>query len=107
MIVELEINGARLVISGDNLAVSVTDADRPSVCRSTEQQSGADILNNWFKAVRGRQAALAEALGITRAAIPQWHEVPADKLVSVERITGIDRRVLRPDLFEGMSESPS
>lgn len=63
---------------------------------------GIEVLDEWLKAVRGRAGILADALNITRAAIPQWREVPADKLVAVERVTGIKRQVLRPDLFEGM-----
>jgi DNA-binding transcriptional regulator YdaS (Cro superfamily) len=65
--------------------------------------TGIDALTAWMKAIRGRASELADALGITHAAIPQWREVPADKLRAVERVTGIKRQILRPDLFEGMS----
>jgi DNA-binding transcriptional regulator YdaS (Cro superfamily) len=46
--------------------------------------------------------ALAKALGITRSAIYGWRVVPAERVVEVERITGISRKRLRPDLYDGM-----
>jgi hypothetical protein len=42
---------------------------------------------------------LARALGITHGAVNQWRRVPAERVVAVERITGIPREVLRPDVF--------
>lgn len=59
-------------------------------------------LITWIKAERGRLSALASALGITPAAIPQWKAVPADKLLAVEEHTGISRVDLRPDLYAGL-----
>lgn len=168
MIIELEINGARVIICGDNLSVNVTQDEvkreivthrvvggamptaeqiknlrkrlaltqsgfsqlmkvsQGTVCRwesGTDEPHGeaavrlADMisasnpadkafgivaLRDWLKAGHGRQSALAEALDITTAAIPQWREVPADKLLKVERVTGISRKVFRPDLYEGL-----
>ena len=53
-----------------------------------------------FLSRRGAKADLARALGITHAAVRQWSErVPADRVVDVERITGIPREALRPDLY--------
>jgi hypothetical protein len=44
-------------------------------------------------------ARLARALiGITPQAISQWRQVPAERVLEVERVTGINREVLRPDL---------
>lgn len=170
MIIELEINGARVIISGDNLTVNLTQddnakaglvaqravenrlptpeeikalrkrlmltqsgfaqmlrvvqpmiskwelgTDRPtgdvairlasmvSEANEASGSTGLAALREWIKADRGRQTALAKAIDITTAAIPQWREVPADKLIAVERITGIKRQILRPDLFEGMA----
>lgn len=42
---------------------------------------------------------LAQPLGITVSAISQWARVPLKRVADVERITGIARAVLRPDLF--------
>lgn len=44
---------------------------------------------------------LGRRLGISHAAISQWDNVPAHRLVDVERVTGISREQLRPDLFRG------
>lgn len=45
---------------------------------------------------------LAGELSITRGAISQWDVVPAERVIEIERITNINRIVLRPDLYEGM-----
>lgn len=44
-------------------------------------------------------AALARDLNITRGAIHQWKQVPAQRVIEVEAATGISREVLRPDLY--------
>ena len=44
---------------------------------------------------------LARHLGISRQAIAFWDIVPADRLIDVERVTGIARKALRPDLYQG------
>jgi len=54
-----------------------------------------------IRAERGLQARLARGLGITTAAVAKWQRVPEDRLVAVERISGISRDKLRPDLFKG------
>jgi DNA-binding transcriptional regulator YdaS (Cro superfamily) len=46
----------------------------------------------------GGVRALAAALGITPASVCEWPYIPIDRLVAVERLTGIDRAKLRPDL---------
>lgn len=43
---------------------------------------------------------LAELIGITRQGIWQWRRIPAERVVEVERATGIPRQELRPDLYE-------
>jgi DNA-binding transcriptional regulator YdaS (Cro superfamily) len=47
----------------------------------------------------GGLRALARALGISQTSLAQWRRVPAERLVQVEAVTGIDRAVLRPDLY--------
>lgn len=47
----------------------------------------------------GGIAHLAEKLGIARQAIYQWSRIPAERVVDVERITGVSRTELRPDIF--------
>lgn len=43
--------------------------------------------------------ALAKAVGRTRSAISQWKRVPLEHVQKLEQETGIDRAVLRPDVY--------
>ena len=50
----------------------------------------------------GTQQALADALGIRSPSISEWKgrgRVPAERVLDVERITGLSRHDLRPDVF--------
>jgi len=42
---------------------------------------------------------LAELLNCTRQAIYQWDRVPADRVLEIERLAGVSRHDLRPDLY--------
>jgi DNA-binding transcriptional regulator YdaS (Cro superfamily) len=42
---------------------------------------------------------LARILGISHQAILQWDKVPAERMLEIEKLTGIARERLRPDLF--------
>lgn len=46
-----------------------------------------------------RAAHLASALGITAQAINGWERVPHTRVLEVEKITGVPRHRLRPDLY--------
>jgi DNA-binding transcriptional regulator YdaS (Cro superfamily) len=48
----------------------------------------------------GGLAQLAAELGIARQAIYQWKRIPVDRVVEIERLTGVSRTELRPDIFE-------
>ncbi len=52
-----------------------------------------------FGAKRGLISRLARELEITPGAVSQWARVPASRVLDVERITGISRHELRPDIF--------
>jgi DNA-binding transcriptional regulator YdaS (Cro superfamily) len=47
------------------------------------------------------QRELAKQFGVLAPAICKWEQrrVPADRVLDVERVTGISRHVLRPDIF--------
>jgi DNA-binding transcriptional regulator YdaS (Cro superfamily) len=63
----------------------------------------ADALREACRRV-GNQAALATALGRTRAAISRWlaQQVPAEVCPDIERLTGVRCEDLRPDVSWGV-----
>lgn len=42
---------------------------------------------------------LGRELGISRQAVEQWRMVPPGRVLAVERLTGISRYDLRPDIY--------
>jgi DNA-binding transcriptional regulator YdaS (Cro superfamily) len=57
-------------------------------------------------ALERAKAALKGNTGLARAlteispqAISQWKKVPAERVLDVERVTGIPRHELRPDIY--------
>jgi TorA maturation chaperone TorD len=47
----------------------------------------------------GGVGALAQKIGISQPSVSNWSKVPADRVISVEAVTGVARDVLRPDLY--------
>jgi TorA maturation chaperone TorD len=47
----------------------------------------------------GGVGALARKIGISQPSVSSWPRVPAERVLSVESATGIDRAILRPDLY--------
>ena len=58
----------------------------------------AEGLRQAIQAVRFK-SVLARGLGIKPQAVDQWKRVPGERVLDVERITGVSRHVLRPDIF--------
>ena len=56
-------------------------------------------LDEAVKAVGG-VSELARKIGISQPSVSNWTRVPAERVPIVEAVTGVDRKVLRPDLFE-------
>ena len=54
----------------------------------------------------GGGAALGRALKLKRQAVYQWKRVPSHQVLEVERITGLPRHRLRPDLYPAPNEAP-
>ena len=57
-------------------------------------------------AVEGK-ASLARELGLKKKALKTWDIVPGERVLAVERCTGVPRNVLRPDLFVGYRRRPN
>jgi TorA maturation chaperone TorD len=49
----------------------------------------------------GGVAALARLLGIAQPSVSNWTRVPAERVITVETLTGVSRDILRPDLYRG------
>lgn len=52
-----------------------------------------------IRSQRGLMNQIARELKIGLASVSKWRRIPADRVVDVERITGIPRERLRPDLY--------
>src|SRR5262249_44490075 len=55
--------------------------------------------------VAGGVSELARKIGISQPSISNWTRVPADRVRAVEAATGVNRTVLRPDLFQNGAEA--
>lgn len=49
--------------------------------------------------VIGGGRALGRLLGLSHSAVRQWQRVPAERVLDVERASGVPRDQLRPDLY--------
>jgi hypothetical protein len=56
------------------------------------------IINKAAKKFGGI-VAMSKALGLSRGAASLWDEIPVDHVHKLEKLTGIPREVLRPDIF--------
>jgi TorA maturation chaperone TorD len=54
----------------------------------------------------GGVSELARQIGISQPSVSNWSRVPAERVLVVEATTGVDRKILRPDLYNGASEQP-
>jgi len=53
----------------------------------------------------GGQAEFARLIGITAQAVSQWDVVPPLRVLVVERVSGVSRSELRPDLYPAKEEA--
>src|SRR3954465_6456726 len=54
----------------------------------------------------GGISELARQIGISQPSVSNWTKVPAERVLIVEATTGIDRKILRPDLYGTLVEQP-
>src|ERR1043165_6936206 len=48
----------------------------------------------------GGVSELARRVGVSQPSVSNWDKVPAERVLVVEAATGVDRKVLRPDLYQ-------
>ena len=70
--------------------------------RHMRERSGG--LADAIKAADNSITELAARLGLTPQAVSDWNRVPVNRCTEVERVTGIPRERLRPDIFGRKSE---
>ena len=49
----------------------------------------------------GSVSELARQIVISQPSVSNWIRIPAERVISVEAATGVDRTILRPDLYGG------
>src|SRR3954466_14544595 len=47
----------------------------------------------------GGVASLARAIGIAQPSVSAWSRIPAERVLTVEALTQVQRSILRPDLY--------
>jgi len=52
----------------------------------------------------GGVSELARQIGISQPSVSNWNKVPAERVLLVEAATGIDRKILRPDLYQSSGQ---
>jgi TorA maturation chaperone TorD len=55
----------------------------------------------------GSVSELARQIGISQPSVSNWTRVPAERVLIVEAATGVDRKVLRPDLYAENNAAPA
>lgn len=62
-------------------------------------------LHILLKKAQLTQRELADRLGIKQPSISGWRKrgIPIERVPDIERVTGIPRREIRPDMFGGES----
>ena len=49
----------------------------------------------------GGVGELARQIGISQPSVSNWNRIPAERVIAVEAVSGVDRVTLRPDLYGG------
>lgn len=75
MIIELEINGARVIVSGENLSVSVTQdvLEAQSLVKTNDfMLPSPDQIKSLRKSLHESQASFAKRFGVAQATVCRW-----------------------------------
>ncbi len=49
--------------------------------------------------IAGNSTKLGKKVGVSRQAVEQWKVVPPERVLAVEKATGVSRYDLRPDIY--------
>lgn len=60
-----------------------------------------------IRATQGLMTRIALQIGISLQAVSKWDRIPAERVLTVEKITGISRHELRPDLYPREADDDS
>jgi DNA-binding transcriptional regulator YdaS (Cro superfamily) len=63
-----------------------------------EMRDRPAILQDAITAAGGL-STLAKSLALSPSTICEWSQIPAGRVIAVERVTGIPRQQLRPDIY--------
>jgi TorA maturation chaperone TorD len=53
----------------------------------------------------GGVSELSRQIGISQPSVSNWSKVPAERVLLVEAATGVDRKILRPDLYQSSDQA--
>jgi DNA-binding transcriptional regulator YdaS (Cro superfamily) len=59
---------------------------RPTIIQDAINQAGGLVV-------------LARHLGLAPSTVSEWSRVPAERVLEIERVTGVSRHLLRPDIY--------
>jgi DNA-binding transcriptional regulator YdaS (Cro superfamily) len=79
---------------------------KASARKKTPQKQHVEQARKVMRELRSKRGALSQLaveLGVTAQAVHLWEVVPIQRVLEVERITGISRQRLRPDFFNAPS----
>jgi len=65
-----------------------------------------NIIKRCIDATDGSIVKLAAELGIKHQSFYAWKKIPAERVIDLERVTGIPRHELRPDLYRREPRRP-
>lgn len=79
---------------------SLTLEPKPAAAQAKRLSIAAQALRDAIDSLApGGQTRIAETCGITPQAVAQWHICPTKWVIRVERLSGISRYRLRPDIY--------
>lgn len=64
-----------------------------------------EALERARSSTKGGSSAIARAVGLSPQAVAQWGRVPAERVLAVEKLTGVSRYELRPDIYGDRPEA--